>query len=114
MPHHPADTPARQVYRALRLLEELEHGLRVPASSKLGRRDHVVFVVAARRRLRLAAAALRSTERRRDGVIQQLVSVGSAEVKGVVFLTLGAGFLLRLLSRSLRGALRLFFILRAI
>jgi len=95
-------------------LEELEDELRVPASSILGRRDHVVLVVAVRRRLRLAAAALRAAERPRDGFLRELVRVGGIVLKGVVSAALGAAFLLRLVSRSMRGVVRLVFTLRAI
>lgn len=111
---HPADTPVRHVHRALQLLGELEGDLRVPASSILARQDHVGLVVAARRRLRLAAVALRSAERARSGFLGRLVRVGGIVLKGFVLAALGAAFLLRVVSRSLRGVLRLVFTLRAI
>ena len=114
VPRHLADTPARHVRRALQLLEELEDELRVPASSVLGRRGHVVLVVAARRRLRLAAAALRAAERPRHRLLRQLPFVGGVVLKGVVLVSLGAAFLVRLFSRSMRGVLRLVFAFRAI
>ena len=114
VPRHLADTPARHVRRALRLLEELEGELRDPASSILGRHDHVSLVVAARRRMRLAAAALRAAERPRHRLLRQLLFFGGVVLKGVVLVSLGAAFLARLCSRFMRGVLRLVFTLRAI
>ena len=114
MPRHLADTPARHVRRALRLLEELEDELRVPASSILGRRDHVVLVVAARRRLRLAAAALRSADPRRNGALRRLAPVSDIVVNGVSLGIRGAVLLLRSVFRFTRGVLRLILTLRRI
>ena len=114
MPHHLTDTPARHVRRALRLLEELEDDLRAPASSILERQDQVGLVVAARRRLRLAAAALESDEGSRHCFLRKLVPVGGVMVRAVVLAGLGAALVLRLVSRSLRTVLRLVFTLRAI
>ena len=94
-------------------MEELEDDLRVPDSSILARDDHVGLVVAARHRLRLAAAALRA-ERPRDGFLQKLVLVSGITLRGVVLAALGAAFLVRLVSRSMRGLVRLVFTLRAI
>jgi hypothetical protein len=95
-------------------LEELEDEVRVPASNILERRDHVVLVVAARRRLRLAAAALRAAEHPRHRLLRQLLFVGGVVLKGVVLVSLGAAFLVRLFLRSMRGVLRLVFAFRAI
>ena len=114
MSRYPADTPARHVQRAFQLLEELEDELRVPATSILGRRDYVMLVVGARRRLRFAAAALRAAERARGGFLGILVRGGGIVLRGFVLAALGAAFLLRVVSRSLRSVLRLVFTLRAI
>jgi len=95
-------------------LEELEDDLRHPASSMLGQHEQVGLVVAARRRLRLAAAALASVERPRHWFLRHLVPVGGVILRAVVWAGLGAAFLVRLVSRSFRGVLRLFFTLRAI
>ncbi len=114
MHQHLADSPAQHVRRALRLLEELEADLRASATSILGREERVGLVVAARRRLRLAAAALGSTERHRHGFLRKLVLLGGVILRAAVLATIGAAFMLRVVSRSLRGVLRLFFTLRAI
>ena len=114
MPRHLADTPVRHVRRALRLLEELEDDLRAPASSILGRQERVGLVVAARRRLRLAAAALGSPEPRRKGVLRKLAPAGGFVVKGAVLAVGVAVFLLRSLSRFTGGVLRLVLTLRRI
>jgi len=114
VPHHLADSPARHVRRALRLLEELEDDLRHPDPSMLGGHDRVGLVVAARRRLRLAAAALRSDECPRRGFLRKLLPVGGVMLKGVVLVFVGAGLVLRVLSRSVRNVLRLVFAFRAI
>lgn len=114
MPRHLAVTPARHVRRALRLLEELEDDLRAPASSILGRQEQVRLVVATRRRLRLAAAALGPDEGSRYRFLRKLVPVGGVILRVVVLAGLGAALALRLVSRSLRGVLRLVFTLRAI
>lgn len=111
---HLADTPARHVRRALRLLEELEDDLRAPASSILGRSDRVGLVVAARRRLRLAATVLGSEERLRRGFLRRLVPVGGVVLRVVVVAGLAAAGLFRFVSRFLRAVLRLVFTLRAI
>jgi Cd2+/Zn2+-exporting ATPase/Cu+-exporting ATPase len=71
-------------------------------------------VEAARHRLRLAAAALRAAERPRHGLLRQLLFVGGVVLNGVVLVSLGAAFLVRLLSRSMRGVLRLVLAFRAI
>ncbi|PYO40432.1 MAG: hypothetical protein DMD33_17580 [Gemmatimonadetes bacterium] len=97
------------------MLEELEHDLRVPASSILGRRDHVVLVVAARRRLRLAAAVLESPPAsRRVRFVQKRVWVARVMFGVAVFVAGGAAYLVRSAWRCLRGVLRLVSILRAI
>ena len=51
---------------------------------------------------------------RKKGFLRVLVHIGGLMVKGVVLAGLGAAFVLRLVSRSLRTALRLVFTLRAI
>src|SRR5437667_6072297 len=99
VPRYLADTPARHVRRALRLLEELEDDLRAPASSILGRSERVGLVVAARRRLRLAAAVLGSEERPRRGFLRRLVPVGGVVLRVVVLAGLGAAGLFRIVSR---------------
>ncbi len=115
VPGHPADTPARHVHRALQLLEELEGDLRVPASSILARHDHVGLVIAARRRLWLAAAALESPpDSARGRFVRKGVSVGRGTLGAAVLLAGGAAFLLRSAWRCLRGVVRLVFTLRAI
>jgi hypothetical protein len=114
VPRHLADSPARHVRRALRLLDELEDDLRHPDSSMLGRHDRVGLVVVARRRLRLAAAALRSDERPRRALLRKLVPVGVVILKVVVLVFVGAGLMLRVLSWSMRSVVRLVFAFRAI
>ncbi len=114
MPRHLADTPARHVRRALRLLEELEDELRHPASSMLGQHERVGLVVAARRRLRLAAAALGSADPCRKGVLRKLAPASAIVVNGVLLGIGGAVFLLRSVSRFTGGVLRLILTLRRI
>jgi hypothetical protein len=112
---HPADTPARHVHRALQLLEELEDDLRVPAASILARHDHLGLVVAARRRLWLAAAALESPPHSRPSrLVRKGVSMGRGMLGVAVLVIRGAAFLLRLAWRCLRCVRRLVFVLRAI
>ena len=115
MPRYLADTPARHVRRALRLLEELEDELRVPASSILARRDHVVLVVAARRRLRLAATALEAPPQgARTRLVRHGVSMGRLMFKATALVAFATVFLVRSIWRSFRGILRLVLTLRAI
>jgi hypothetical protein len=114
MPLHHADTPERHVRRALQLLEELEDDLRVPASSIPAQYDQVELLTAARRRLWLAVAALRSPDDPRDRFLRRLLPVGSIMVKAAILAAFGAGFLLRSVWRCMRGVLRLVFTLRAI
>ncbi len=97
------------------MLEELEDDLRVPASIILARHDRVGLVVAARRRLWLAAAALESPpESRRVRVVRKGVSMGRVVFGATVLVVGGAMFLVRSAWRSMRGVLRLVFTLRAI
>jgi hypothetical protein len=97
------------------LLEELEDDLRVPASSILARHDHVGLVVAARRRLWLAAAALESPpDSPRGRFVRKGVSVGRSVLGAVLLVVGGVVFLVRSAWRCLRGVLRLVFTLRAI
>ena len=97
------------------MLEELEDDLRVPASSILARHDHVGLVVAARRRLWLAAAALESRPETPHGrLVRKGVSLGGVAFGAAVLIAGGAALLLRSASRLVRGVLRLVFALRAI
>jgi len=97
------------------LLEELEGDLRIPASSILARDDHVGLVVAARRWLWLAAAALESPPAsRRVRFVQKGVSVARVMFGAAVFVAGGAAYLVRSAWWCLRGVLRLVFMLRAI
>ncbi len=115
MPRQLADTPAGHVHRALQLLEELEEDLRVPGSSVLARHDHVGLVVAARRRLWLAATALEAPPQScRTRFVRGGVSMGRLMSKAVIWVAFGAAFLVRSAWRSMRGLLRLVFLLRAI
>lgn len=115
MPVHPADTPERHVRRALQLLEELEDDLRVPASSILARHDQVGLVVASRRRLQLAAAALGSpSDRPRSSWARNSASAGKILFGTAVLVASGAAFLVRSTWRAVRSALRLVLTLRAI
>jgi len=95
-------------------LEELEDELRHPASSMLGQHERVGLVVAARRRLRLAAAALGSADPCRKGVLQKLAPASAIVVNGVLLCIGGAVFLLRSVSRFTGGVLRLILTLRRI
>ncbi len=115
MPRQLADTPPGHVHRALQLLEELEEDLRVPGLSILARHDHVGLVVAARRRLWLAATALESPPKSRHvPFVRQVVSMGRLMVKAVMLVAFGAAFLVRSGWRSMRALLRFVFLLRAI
>lgn len=96
-------------------MEELEDDLRVPDSSILARDDHVGLVVAARRRLWLAAAVLESRPASRQiRVVRKGVSVGRVVFSGAVWVAGGAVVLLRAAWRCMRAVLRLVFVLRAI
>jgi hypothetical protein len=97
------------------LLEELEDDLRVPASSILARHDHVGLVVAARRRLWLAATALEApTQNRRTRLVRHGVSMGRLMFKATALVGFATVFLVRSIWRSFRGILRLVFTLRTI
>jgi hypothetical protein len=96
------------------LLEELEDQLRAPAAGPLALDDRVGLLTAARRRLWLAVAALRSPDAPRDRFLRRLLPVGSIMVKAAISAAFGAGFLLRSVWRCTRGVLRLVFTLRAI
>ena len=110
------ETPQEHVRTALELLDELESDLRVPASSILARHvDHVGLVVAAQRRLWLAAAALESSaDSPRGRFVRKGVSVARVIFGAAVLVAGAVVFLLRSAWRCLRGVLRLVFTLRAI
>jgi len=116
----PVETSRRHVRRALRLLEELEDQLRVLGSSTLPRHDQARSVVAARRRVWLAMAALgappdmlRSWGGPR-GVAWHRASLGWVLFEPAALVGCAVVFLLRSVWRSMRAVVRLVYTLRAI